>query len=224
MARPFEPDPDHAGEGSALLGRCHLITDPRSGLAQLDVVRAAVEAGIDAVQVRVKGAGDAEVLELVTAVLAVCAPAGAQCIVDDRVDVVMAAGADGVHLGAEDLPVAAARAIAGPRLLIGATARDAESAASAIAAGASYVGVGPAFASSTKPDLPPPIGIAGVAAVCDAVAVPVIAIGGITPARAGALISAGAYGVAVTAAIHRADDPAAAAAELVAAVTRGLAR
>lgn len=204
-----------------MLGRCHLVTDPRPDRDPLAALPAALDAGVDVVQVRVKEATDRRALALVEAVLALCRPFGARCIVDDRVDVALAAGAHGVHLGADDLPVAAARALAGPDLLIGATVRDPAAAAAAAGEGASYLGVGPAFPTSTKAGLPAPIGVDGVAAVCAAVDVPVIAIGGVTAERVGPLLAAGAHGVAVVGAVHDAADVHAAAGRLVAALRQG---
>ncbi|HET9072337.1 MAG TPA: thiamine phosphate synthase, partial [Acidimicrobiales bacterium] len=126
-----------------------------------------------------------------------------------------------VHLGAEDLPVARARAVAGPGLVIGATVRDPASARAAVADGASYLGTGPAFATGTKQGLPRPIGVEGVAAVCAASDVPVIAIGGVTAERVGPLLAAGAHGVAVVGALSDAVDPRAAARSMLAALAAG---
>jgi thiamine-phosphate pyrophosphorylase len=180
--------------------RLHIVTD------SLDVVRGAVAAGPVAVQVRVKSS-DRAAYELTVAALPLCRAAGALCLVDDRVGVALAAGADGVHVGADDLPVAAARRVLGPAAVLGATCRNPAGARAAVAAGASYLGVGPAFATTTKDGLPAPIGPAGVAAVVAAVpGTPVIAIGGITPDRVPAL---DAHGVAAVSAV--AADPFAAA-------------
>jgi thiamine-phosphate pyrophosphorylase len=190
--------------------RLHVVTD------SLDVVRAAVGCGPIAVQVRVK-TSDRAAYELTVAALAVCRAAGAMCLVDDRVGVALAAGADGVHVGADDLPVAVVRRLLGPEAVVGATCRTPAAARVAVADGASYLGVGPAFATSTKDGLPPPLGPSGVAAVVDAVpGTPVIAIGGITAVRAGELP---AYGVAVVSAV--ASDPALATAEMLRALSVG---
>jgi thiamine-phosphate pyrophosphorylase len=160
-----------------LFPRLHIVTD------SLDVVRAAVGHGPVAIQVRVK-TSDRLAYELTVAALALCRAAGAICLVDDRVGVALAAGADGVHVGAEDLPVDAVRRLLGPSAIVGATCRNPAAARAAVAAGAGYLGVGPAFATSSKAGLPPPIGAAGIGAVVDAVpGTPVIAIGGIIAAR-----------------------------------------
>jgi thiamine-phosphate pyrophosphorylase len=148
--------------------------------------------------VRVK-TNDREAYALTVAALELCRPAGALCLVDDRVGVALAAGADGVHVGADDLPVAAARRVLGPRAVLGATCRNPADARAAVGAGATYLGVGPAFATTTKNGLPDPIGPAGVAAVTRAVpGTPVIAIAGLTPDRVALLDS---YGVAVISAV-----------------------
>jgi thiamine-phosphate pyrophosphorylase len=201
-----------------VIGRLHLITDTRFGRDPLALLPLALGAGVDVVQVRWKEAGDREVLRVVEAALELCRPYGATCIVDDRLDVALAAGADGVHLGAEDLPVARARAVAGPDLVIGATVRDPVAARAAVAAGASYLGTGPAYATATKAGLPAPIGTEGVGAVCAAVGVPVVAIGGITVDGVRPLRAAGAHGVAVVGAVADAPDPAGAVRALVAAL------
>ncbi|GIF19431.1 thiamine-phosphate synthase [Paractinoplanes tereljensis] len=184
--------------------RLHIITD------SLDVVRGALGHGPVAIQVRVK-TGDRDAYQLTVAALELCRAAGALCLVDDRVGVAIATGADGVHVGAEDLPVAAARRVLGPAAILGATCRDPASARAAVADGASYLGVGPVFATTTKAGLPPPIGPAGLAAVVDAVpGTPVIAIAGITAANAADLPG---YGVAAISAI--AADPAGSTAQFL---------
>jgi thiamine-phosphate pyrophosphorylase len=182
----------------------HIVTD------SLDVVRAAVSAGPVAVQIRVKTT-DRLAYELTLAALPLCRVAGALCLVNDRVGVALAAGADGVHLGADDLPVEAARRVLGPAAVLGATCRNPEAARQAVADGASYLGVGPAFATSTKDGLPAPLGPARLAVIAAAVPdTPVIAIGGITADRAATLRT---YGVAAVSAI--AGDPAGATAEFL---------
>jgi thiamine-phosphate pyrophosphorylase len=124
----------------------------------------------------------------------------------------------GGHVGADDLPVLAARRILGPAPVIGGTARDPDTARAHVAAGASYLGVGPAYRTGTKDGLPEPLGPAGVGAVAASVPVPVIAIGGVTAARVPDLVAAGAYGVAVVAAISDAADPEAATRTLLTAL------
>lgn len=193
------------------------MTDTRPGRNALEVVAAALRAGFDVVQVRPEDAvTDREAYELTVRVLAMCRELGRTCLVNDRLHIAVAAGADGGHVGADDLPVAAARRVLGPHAILGATARNPETARRAVADGASYLGVGPAFATTTKTGLPDAIGPAGVRAVAEAVRVPVVAIGGVTAARAGELFAAGAHAVAVVGAVSGAADPYAAALEFTA--------
>lgn len=200
------------------LGRLHVLTDARGGRAALEVVDAAAAAGAPVVQVRAKHCSDRALYDFAVRVVDICARYGTTCIVNDRVDVALAAGAAGTHLGADDLPLHAARRVAGPDHLLGGTARDPERAAELVAAGADYLGVGPAYVSTTKTGLPDPLGPAGIAAVAAAVDVPVVAIGGVTAERVGELLAAGAHGVAVVAAVSNASDPAAATRRLLRAL------
>jgi thiamine-phosphate pyrophosphorylase len=195
------------------IGRLHLVTD------SLSVAAAALAAGAGTIQVRVPDSTtDRDCYDLAARVLDRCRAAGATCLVNDRLHIALAVGADGGHVGGDDLPVAVARRVLGPDAILGATARDPVTAQAAVAAGASYLGVGPAYATRTKEGLPDPIGPAGIRAVASAVTVPVIAIGAVTAARVPELLAAGAYGVAVVTAVSDAPDPAAAAAELLAAL------
>lgn len=199
------------------IGRLHLLTDARRD--PVPTVRAALSAGVPVIQVRVGDeVTDRDAYALTRTVLALCRDAGATCLVNDRVDVALAAGADGVHVGADDLPVEAARRILGPDAVVGATARDPATARAAVAAGATYLGVGPAYVTRTKDGLPDPIGVSGIGAVASTVDRPVIAIGGVTAARIPELLSVGAHGVAVVAAVNDAPDPAAATRALLAAL------
>jgi thiamine-phosphate pyrophosphorylase len=205
----------------ASLGRLHVITDTRPGRDPLGVIRAALSvAGPElVVQVRVEdSASDREAYDLALRAVDLCTRAGAMCLVNDRLHIALAVDAAGGHVGALDLPVAAARRVLGPTAVLGATARAPDQAAEAETAGASYLGVGPCFATATKEGLPEPIGPAGVRRVVRAADVPVIAIGGVTAARIPALLAAGAYGVAVVAAISAAADPARATADLLGAL------
>lgn len=199
----------------------HVLTDARGGADQLRVVSAALGAGAHVVQVRVKGLPDRSVHDFAAQVVALCAEQGATCIVNDRVDIALAVRADGTHLGAEDLPMAAARSVAGRGHLLGGTARTPETAALLVEEGADYLGVGPAYPTATKTGLPDPLGPAGVGAVATAVDVPIVAIGGVTAAHVPELLAAGASGVAVVSAVSAAADPAAATRAFVTALGGG---
>ncbi len=195
-----------------------MLTTPTVRIDDLSAVERVLEAGAPAIQIRVKQRTDREVLELADAITSRCHAAGAMALVNDRVDLALAAGADGVHLGADDLPVAAARHLAGDRLLIGGTARNPDAAQLLVAAGADYLGVGPTFATRTKIGLPEPLGIARVAEVATAVEVPVIAISGVTAEHVPDLLAAGVHGVAVTDAVMGHPDPASATHDLLRAI------
>jgi len=182
-------------------------------LALLPALAAAGPAGTVGFQVRDKRATTRELIALTRAVRDAV---GAACVVvDDRVDVALAAGADGVHLGADDLPVAVARAMA-PGLIVGATCRDRAAVLAARADGADYAGFGPIHATDSKTGLPAPLGPDAVRAAAGVL--PLIAIGGLDAARASVVRVAGAHGVAVIGAIWRQRDPVQAVRELVAAV------
>ncbi|WP_051325448.1 thiamine phosphate synthase [Glycomyces tenuis] len=201
------------------LPRLHLITDTRDGASPLAVAQAALEAGARLVQIRPEDHyTDRAALDLAAALAELCDQWNAVCLVNDRVHIAQAVGAHGVHLGADDLPVDVARRILPDAAVIGGTCREPESARAARRAGATYLGVGPVWTTSTKTGLPRPIGLDGLAAVCEAVDLPVIAIGGITAERARECRAAGAHGVAVVGAIASADDPKRATAELLEAV------
>jgi thiamine-phosphate pyrophosphorylase len=140
----------------------------------------------------------------------ICDNAGAALIVNDRVDVALAADADGVHLGQTDLPIAAARRISGD-LWIGVSTHDVAQVRAACEAGADYVGFGPVFATATKQDPDPVQGLAGLhAAVAEAgiAGRPVVAIGGIQPAHVASVYAAGAHAICAISAVNAARDPA----------------
>jgi thiamine-phosphate pyrophosphorylase len=159
-------------------------------VADLDTARAAVAGGATVIQLRLKG------LPTVAVVEAGRAFRDLPCtfVVNDDVEAALELGADGVHLGRSDEGAQRARAAG---LVLGLSASTLEEAQEAERRGASYLGAGPVWATPTKPDAGPPIGIAGLAAICNRVSVPVVAIGGIDAGNAAACIRAGASGVAV---------------------------
>ena len=188
-------------------------SDVTQGRPLDEVVAAAVRGGVTLVQLREKALGDAELVEAARALKGRLAPLGVPLILNDRVEVAKAAGADGVHLGQDDLDAARARAILGPDGLIGVSAGTAEEAARVDRSLADYVGIGSVYATATKPDAGPPIGIAGLAALASTLApLPVVAIGGIGLREAAEVMAGGAAdGIAVVSAICGAQDPEAAA-------------
>ncbi len=197
----------------------YLVTDPgmtaRRGL--LATVTAAVDGGVTMVQLRDKAGPAGALVETARALKALLAPRGIALIVNDRVDVAQAAGADGVHVGQDDLPPAAVRAILGPEAIVGLSV-TAESRLAAVDPTVDYVGLGPLFPTGTKADAAAALGETRFAALRARLSRPVVAIGGITAANAARAIAAGADGVAVVSAICAAPDPGAAARDIRAAV------
>lgn len=188
--------------------RFQLLVDSHHDLTLLPPL---IDAGVDGFQVRAKSLSDDELLEFTERIITVARPLGASVIVNDRVDVALATGADGVHLGAHDLPVARARRIA-PRLIIGGTCRSRSSVQAAWDAGADYIGFGPIFATTSKAELPPPLGVRALSAAAGLL--PLVAIGGITASTADDVRRAGAHGIAVIGSVWNSPDPVAAAKDL----------
>jgi len=177
------------------------------GLTLLDVVSAALTAGCRAVQLRMKGGSARDMAEAARALLPHVHRHGALLFVNDRADVAAAVDADGVHLGPDDVPVAAVRRAFGPDLMVGYSTDDPARARSAARDGADYLGCGAVFGTTSKDVGDEAIGVAGLEAVVDAVDIPVVGIGGITPPRAPSVLATGAAGVAVIGAVMSATDP-----------------
>ena len=203
--------------------RLYLATDPAlTGTRDLgDIVRIAVENGVSLVQLREKHVSARSFFETARALHAVTAKAGVPLIINDRVDIMLAVGAEGVHVGRGDLPVAAARKLAGNQHLLGYSVNTAEHLETAEAAGADYVGVGPVFATSTKDNTPPPLGIDGLRAIVRRASIPCVAIGGINAENAADVVAAGADGCCVISAILGQQDIAAATRDINAAIRSG---
>jgi thiamine-phosphate pyrophosphorylase len=200
--------------------RLYFVCDRAPGGRPLaEVLPAALRGGVDVFQLRDKTASDDEVLEAAAEAHALCAEAGALFVVNDRPDLAVAAGADGVHVGQDDLSIAGARAVVGADRIVGRSTH--EPAHLAACAGADYVAVGPVHPTPTKPGRP----AAGIEYVRHAAAhapagVPWFAIGGIDATNVADIAAAGAERIVVVRAIAEADDPEAAARALRAAVTR----
>jgi thiamine-phosphate pyrophosphorylase len=180
-----------------------------------DVVRASLEAGAPAIQLRDKMATSRALFEQAVRLKRLTAEYGALLFVNDRLDVALAAGADGVHLGPDDIPLAAARRAVPRPFLIGISTDDPATAARAAAEGADYIGCGAVFGTRSKDVGDEQIGPEGVAAIAAAVDIPVIAIGGITPDNATELRDTGIAGLAVIGAVMAAADPGAAVRRLL---------
>ena len=186
-----------------------------------DVVREALAAGAPTIQLRLKSASARELLEAAQALMPIVRSAGALFIVNDRLDAALAAGADGVHLGPDDLPVKEVRRVADARsgvadtFIVGYSTDTTDEAAQAEAEGADYLGVGAVYATANKSDAGDVIGLKGLRCVVGAVSIPVVAIGGITPERAPAVAKTGVCGSATIGAVMSATEPAEAVRELL---------
>jgi thiamine-phosphate pyrophosphorylase len=171
------------------------------------LARELVEAGARLLQVRAKGLGGRALCELALEVVAAAHAGGARVIVNDRPDVARIAGADGVHVGQEDMPAADVRRLMPLPALVGLSAHDVSQVRGAPAGLLDYVAIGPVFATRSKAAPDPVVGLEGVAAARAATSLPLIAIGGITRATAADVIAAGADGVAVISELMAAGDP-----------------
>jgi thiamine-phosphate pyrophosphorylase len=177
-----------------------------------EILVQALMAGVRLVQLREKEMSGRSLYHLALEFRRLTAAAGALLIIDDRLDIALACGADGVHLGQEDLPLEVARKIA-PELIIGASTHSLEEALAAEAAGASYVNIGPIFATQTKPDVTP-LGVEAIDRIAPALRIPWTTMGGITQGNIGQVVAHGARHPAVMSAVTAAADPQAAALEL----------
>jgi len=186
----------------------YAIADPsvRSDIPLPDLCARLAKAGASVVQIRWKGASAAALLEAARAALPLVHAEGAALVINDRADLALLAGADGVHVGADDLPVAEVRKLVGDRLAIGATVRDLAGAQAAAAAGADHVGFGPVFATSTKVVDAAPRGLELLREVCRGSPIPVVAIAGIGAANIGEVAACGAAAAAVVSELLGADS------------------
>jgi thiamine-phosphate pyrophosphorylase len=202
--------------------RLIVITDAAHAAPRtlVDVVTAALRAGAPAIQLRMKDASARDLLAAAGTLRERTRAAGALLFVNDRLDVALAAGADGVHLGPDDVPLGAARAAVGTDFLIGYSTDSPDLARSAARAGADYIGCGAVFGTSTKDVGGERIGVERLDEVARAVDIPVVGIGGITPANVAEVARTRAAGVAVVGAVMGAPDPVAVVRALLVAMSR----
>lgn len=196
----------------------YAVTDRKmlNGTTEAEAARMCYEGGADVVQLRLKDADAGEILAIAKEIQAIACEYGRFFIVNDRVDIAILAGADGVHLGQRDIPVADARRMCGDEMIIGASVSNAEQARKAVDAGADYVAVGAVFATATKQDAVQGVGLDAVYEVKQEVGeeVPIVAIGGINRGNIEHVLGAGADCAAVVSAIMAQDDIKAASKEL----------
>ena len=211
---PIQVEPVHSLRGlylildPAVVGRCSLA----------DLAEMALAAGMRTIQLRMKTDRTGEFYDMAAALCPLVHAEGGIFIVNDRCDVALAVGADGVHLGQEDLPLADARAVLGPGKLIGISTHTLAQALEAEAGGADYIGFGPIFPTTTKAHPVPVVGVASLCEVRARVRTPIVAIGGITAKNIGEVLAAGADCAAVISAVLSAPDPSKAMIELISAI------
>jgi len=210
-------------ERLARLRGLYVIVGGAGVAAAVDEARAALDGGAPVLQVRVKDAPAGEILQAARAIVAL-ARGRALVIVNDRADLAVLAGADGVHVGDEDLPPAEARRVVGPDLLVGRTCRTEADARRALDEGADHVGFGPMYVARAKVVDAPPRGLPALAALAAALPAPVVAIGGLALGNVGDVAAAGAACAAVISAVFDDADPRAATARLAAAFRAGRGR
>ena len=192
-----------------------------AGRPAANVAQSLVTAGARLLQVRGKDLGGRAFALLVAEVVAVARAGGALVVVNDRPDVALVAGADGVHVGQDDMPAADARRLMPRPLLVGLSTHDLAQLGEAPADALDYVAIGPVYATTSKAAPDPVVGLAGVAAARAATRLPLIAIGGITRANVADVVAAGADGVALISELMAADDPGRAFRALAAALQSG---
>ncbi|MBW2488712.1 MAG: thiamine phosphate synthase [Deltaproteobacteria bacterium] len=194
----------------------YLVTDRglARGRSTFEIVSAAVNGGATVVQLREKACSTLEFIQQALSIKALLKTRNIPLIINDRVDVAQAVAADGVHLGQTDMPLETARGILGARMIIGISAESPADAIAAEKGGADYLGVSPIYATPTKTDTAPALGLEGLREIRKAVRLPLVGIGGLNRDNAAGVIRSGADGVAVVSAIVAADDPEVAAREL----------
>jgi thiamine-phosphate pyrophosphorylase len=200
-----------AGLARAL--RLYLVTDQASmrGRRLADVVQAAVQGGVGCVQLREKTLGTRDFVELALALMDLLAAHRVPLVINDRIDVALACGAHGVHLGQSDMPVALARRLLPTEVFLGLSVESVQDVQRAAQQPVDYLGVSPVFATPTKTDTARPWGLDGLRQVRAMTHLPLVAIGGIGLGNAAEVLAAGADGLALVSALCAADDPAAAA-------------
>ena len=199
------------------IGRFHVITDTvlQTCYSHVELAALAIAGGADTIQLREKGGSTREMIRAAERMQALCKKAGVTFIVNDRVDVAIASGADGVHLGQDDFPIPLARKLLGKKAIIGGSAANIEEARKCLAEGADYIGFGPVYTTTSKADAGPVGGLDLLRDVAEEIPLPIVAIGGITTGNAPFVMKAGAHGIAVISAVCCQNDPTEAARTLL---------
>jgi thiamine-phosphate pyrophosphorylase len=191
------------------IGRLHVLTDTvlQSRFSHLQLARLAIKGGVDTIQFRQKLGATREMIETARKLKQLCADNGVTFVVNDRIDVAIAAEADGVHLGQDDFPIPLARKLLGESRIIGGSAATLKEAQKCLAEGADYIGFGPVYPTASKEDAGPVAGIKLLKKAVEVIPLPIIAIGGISVKNTPEVIRAGAQGIAVISAVCCQEDP-----------------
>lgn len=191
------------------IGRLHVLTDTvlQSRFSHVELTQLAISGGADTIQFRQKTGATREMIKIARQLKQICSDAGVTFIVNDRVDVAIASGADGVHLGQDDFPIPLARELLGQSRIIGGSATTLEEAQKCLAEGADYIGFGPVYPTTSKADAGPVTGISLLKKVIKTIPLPIIVIGGVTAENTPEVMQAGAHGIAVISAVCCQENP-----------------
>jgi thiamine-phosphate pyrophosphorylase len=206
-----------SGRGKTLamkkMGRFHVLTDTclQTHFSHVELAELAIAGGADTIQFRQKEGSTRQMIRVAEQMQDVCKRAGVTFIINDRVDVAIASHADGVHLGQDDFPIPLARKLLGEEAIIGGSAGSMDEARKCLLEGADYIGFGPVYPTTSKEDAGPAAGLDLLKQIVEAIALPIIAIGGITADNVLPVIKAGPHGFAVISAVCCQNDPAEAA-------------
>jgi thiamine-phosphate pyrophosphorylase len=205
------------------IGKLHILTDTvlQSRFSHMEITRLAIVGGADTIQYRQKSGSTREMIEIARNMKRLCSEADVTFIVNDRLDVAIAAKADGVHLGQDDFPIPMARQLLGEGRIIGGSAATLDEARKCLSEGADYVGFGPVYPTSSKDDAGPVSGIDILKQVVEIIPVPIIAIGGVGAENIPDVMRAGARGIAVISAVCCQYDPEKATRSLYQALNKG---
>ncbi len=204
------------------IGRLHVLTDTvlQKKFSHAELAQLAVAGGADAIQFRQKSGATKEMIGIAARIWSLCQKAGAACLVNDRVDVAIAARADGVHLGQEDFPIPLARDLLGKEAILGGSAGTLRQAETCLNEGADYIGFGPVFPTGSKEDAGPASGLDLLKKVVQEIPLPIVAIGGISRENLPQVMQTGVHGIAVISAVCCQGDPASATSALRAIMDR----
>ena len=205
------------------IGKLHILTDTvlQSRFSHMEITLLAIAGGADTIQFRQKSGSTREMIEIARNLKRLCSEADVTFIVNDRLDVAIAAEADGVHLGQDDFPIPKARQLLGEGRIIGGSAATLDDARKCLSEGADYVGFGPVYPTTSKDDAGPVSGIDILKQVVEIIPLPIIAIGGVDAENIPDVMRAGARGIAVISAVCCQDDPEEATMALYQALNKG---